>query len=36
MLAYGVTRILTMNQPDSIRYAGIEAIHPSQVLLSKR
>lgn len=31
MLAYGVTRILTMNQPDFLRYAGIQAIHPSQV-----
>lgn len=36
MLAYGVTRILTMNQPDFLRYAGVQAIHPSQVQLSKR
>jgi predicted nucleic acid-binding protein len=31
MLAYGLTRILTLNQPDFARYAGIQAIHPAQL-----
>jgi predicted nucleic acid-binding protein len=36
MRAYGVTRILTMNQQDFLRYPGIEAVHPSQVQPSPR
>jgi predicted nucleic acid-binding protein len=31
MQAYGVTHILTLNQPDFLRYTSIQAIHPSQV-----
>jgi predicted nucleic acid-binding protein len=31
MRAYGVSRILTLNQPDFLRYPDIQAIHPSQV-----
>jgi predicted nucleic acid-binding protein len=34
MQAYGVTRILTMNQQDFLRYPAILAIHPSQVQTS--
>jgi predicted nucleic acid-binding protein len=36
MQAYGVPRILTQNQPDFLRYAGIEAVHPGQVQPSPR
>ena len=31
MLVHGVARILTFNQRDFARYAGIEAIHPRSV-----
>lgn len=31
MQAYGLTRILTLNQPDFLRYANIQAVHPSQL-----
>jgi predicted nucleic acid-binding protein len=34
MQAYGLTRILTLNQPDFLRYENVQAIHPSQVQLS--
>lgn len=30
-LTHGVPRILTLNQPDFLRYAGVEAVHPSEV-----
>ena len=36
MEAYGVTHILTLNQPDFLRYSNIQAIHPSQVQPSTR
>jgi len=36
MKAYGLTRILTLNQSDFLRYAGIQAVHPSQVQASSR
>jgi predicted nucleic acid-binding protein len=36
MQAYGVTHILTMNQPDFLRYANLQAIHPSQMQPSSR
>jgi predicted nucleic acid-binding protein len=32
MQVYGLTHILPMNQPDFLRYTGIQAIHPHQVL----
>ena len=32
MQVYGLTHILTMNQPDFLRFTGIQAIHPHQVL----
>ncbi len=31
MEAYGVTNILTLNQPDFVRYSNLKAIHPSQI-----
>jgi predicted nucleic acid-binding protein len=31
MQAYGLTRILTLNGDDFLRYAEIEAIHPREV-----
>ena len=31
MQAYGLIRILTMNQPDFLRYENVQAIHPSQL-----
>ena len=31
MQAYGLNRILTMNQQDFLRYANIQAVHPSQI-----
>ena len=31
MQAYGLTNIQTLNQPDFLRYANIQAVHPSQV-----
>ncbi|HUD14158.1 MAG TPA: PIN domain-containing protein [Terracidiphilus sp.] len=36
MRAFGVTRILTLNQSDFLRYAGIQAVHPNQVQSSPR
>jgi predicted nucleic acid-binding protein len=36
MQAYGLTRILTLNQPDFLRYASIQAVHPSQLQISTR
>jgi predicted nucleic acid-binding protein len=36
MLAYGLTRILTLNQSDFLRYPGIQAFHPGQVLPASR
>jgi predicted nucleic acid-binding protein len=36
MLAYGLTKILTMNQQDFLRYPSIKAVHPSQVQPSSR
>jgi predicted nucleic acid-binding protein len=32
MQANGVTKILTLNQPDFLRYAHLQAVHPDQVL----
>ena len=34
VVAYGVTRILTMNQQDFLRYPAIQAVHPGQVQTS--
>lgn len=34
--AYGLTRILTLNQSDFLRYVNIQAVHPSQVQPSAR
>ncbi len=31
MYAYGITHILTLNQPDFIRYSKVRVVHPSQV-----
>lgn len=36
MLAYGLTKILTLNQPDFLRYADIQAVHPNQLTPSPR
>jgi predicted nucleic acid-binding protein len=36
MRAHGVTRILTLNESDFLRYAGIQAVHPNQVHSSPR
>jgi predicted nucleic acid-binding protein len=36
MKAYGVTHILTLNQPDFLRYSDIQAVHPNQVQPSPR
>lgn len=36
MQAYGLTHILTLNQPDFLRYTNIQAIHPSQIQLTPR
>ena len=36
MLAYGLTKILTLNQPDFLRYTDIQPVHPNQVQLSPR
>jgi predicted nucleic acid-binding protein len=36
METYGLTHILTLNQADFLRYANIEAVHPSQVRFSAR
>ena len=36
MQAYGLTRILTLNQTDFLRYAGIHAVHPGEVASSAR
>jgi predicted nucleic acid-binding protein len=31
MQAHGATHILTLNQPDFLRYSDLKAVHPSQV-----
>ena len=31
MEVYGVTRILTLNQPDFARYSKVQVIHPNQL-----
>jgi predicted nucleic acid-binding protein len=31
MQAYGLTYIMTLNQPDFLRYANLQAVHPSQL-----
>jgi predicted nucleic acid-binding protein len=31
MQAYGLSRILTLNQQDFLHYPGIQAVQPSQV-----
>jgi predicted nucleic acid-binding protein len=36
MLAYGLSHILTLNQPDFLRYAGIQPVHPNQMQPSPR
>jgi predicted nucleic acid-binding protein len=36
MQAHGLTHILTLNQPDFLRYTKIEAVHPSQLPRSAR
>jgi predicted nucleic acid-binding protein len=36
MQAYGLTSVLTLNQPDFLRYPGIQAIHPNQIQPSPR
>jgi predicted nucleic acid-binding protein len=36
MKAYGVNHILTLNQPDFLRYSDIQAVHPNQVQPSPR
>jgi predicted nucleic acid-binding protein len=36
MQAHGVNHILTMNQPDFLRYINLQAVHPSQVQPSAR
>jgi predicted nucleic acid-binding protein len=36
MRAYGLDRILTLNQQDFLRYPGINAVHPSQIQTSPR
>jgi predicted nucleic acid-binding protein len=34
--AYGLTHILTLNQPDFLRYSNVQAIHPNQIQPSPR
>ena len=36
MQTYGLTHILTLNQTDFLRYANVQAVHPSQVQPSAR
>jgi predicted nucleic acid-binding protein len=36
MQAYGLVNILTLNQPDFLRFPGIQAVHPSQIQPSPR
>jgi predicted nucleic acid-binding protein len=36
MQAYGLARILTLNQPDFLRYENIQAVHPRQLQPSAR
>jgi predicted nucleic acid-binding protein len=36
MQAYGLTRILTLNQSDFLRYANVHTVHPSQLQPSAR
>lgn len=35
-IAHGITNILTLNQADFQRYAGVVAVHPSSVLTRER
>ena len=32
MLSFGITKILTFNRPDFVRFPGITALHPDEVL----
>ncbi|MGA9072074.1 MAG: type II toxin-antitoxin system VapC family toxin [Terracidiphilus sp.] len=34
MQAYGLTRILTLNQSDFLRFTNIQAVHPNQLQFS--
>ena len=36
MRAYSLTHILTLNQPDFLRYSDIQAVHPNQIQPSSR
>jgi predicted nucleic acid-binding protein len=36
MQAHGVTRILTLNELDFLRYTGIQAVHPNRLQQSQR
>jgi predicted nucleic acid-binding protein len=36
MMAYGVSRILTLNQAEFLRYTDIQAVHPNQLTPSPR
>jgi predicted nucleic acid-binding protein len=36
MLAYGLTKILTLNQADFLRYADIQAVNPNELTPSPR
>jgi len=36
MEAYGLSRILTLNLPDFLRFDNIQAVHPSQLQCSSR
>jgi predicted nucleic acid-binding protein len=36
MQAYGLVNVLTLNQPDFLRYSGVQAIHPNQIQPSPR
>jgi predicted nucleic acid-binding protein len=36
MQAYEIRNILTLNQPDFLRYPGIQAVHPNQIQPSPR
>jgi len=36
MQVYGVTNILTLNQPDFFRYVNLNAVHPNQLRSSSR
>ncbi len=36
MQAYGISDILTLNQPDFLRFPGIQPVHPNQIQPSPR